>query len=236
MKAAQFIQNAATCTLVLCAVVVTALLVRRELFTSTVPDTVMGAAPEPARAVAEWREYAVGAHIAARPDALVTIVEFSDFQCPFCRAFAARLDTIQAENPGSVALVYRHYPLPSHPHAGRAALASECAGLQGRFWEMHDGLFIGQDSIGVRAWESYAAAAGIPDSLQFRSCMEQEGGEAAIRRDIAAGTRLNVQGTPTTLINELRVSGTPPLDSLRAYIRRAESAAGRHQSRTADPQ
>lgn len=222
MKSAQLLQNAATGVLVVCAVVVTGLLVRRELASGPA-----GGGQNLGQLVPEWREFARGPHRGGPADAPVVIVEFSDFQCPFCRTLASQLDSIRAENPRSVAVVYRHHPLPSHPHARTAALASECAASQGRFWAMHDALFAGQDSIGVRGWTQYASAAGVPDSLAFHRCMEGNEGEAAIREDLAASTRLNVDGTPTILINQFRVNGTPPLDTLRAYVRRAYAAAGK---------
>jgi protein-disulfide isomerase len=217
MTKSQFLQNAATGILVLCAVVVTGLLVRREFFTSA-PDT---AGPAPVRRVEGWREFSAGGNRAGPADARVTVVEFADFQCPFCQAVARRLDSLRQERPQDLAFVYRHFPLANHVHAVAAARASECAGAQGRFWPMHDVLYERQESIGALPWARYGAEAGVPDSAAFARCMARTDEVPGLQRDVEAGHRLKVRGTPTILINNYRVEGAPPMDTLRAYVRRA---------------
>jgi len=149
-------------------------------------------------------------------------VVFSDFQCPACRLLADELDSIRAKRPDDVAVVYRHFPLtPVHPHAEAAAKASECAGGQGRFEAFHDALFREQALVGETEWRHFATAAAVPDLAAFDRCVAGTAPDAAVARDFQAGRDLGVTGTPTLLINERRVQGTPPLPELERYVRRA---------------
>lgn len=193
MKATNLFQNIVTAVLTLCAVTVTGLLVRREFTERGV------AAPVANRqAVSDWRRYAEEGRRAGPAEAAVTIVEFSDFQCPFCRSAAATLDSLREEYPRDVAIVYRHFPSPRHLHAVAAAQASECAGAQGRFWEMHDALYAKQDSIGAVAWTGFASKAGIGDPDAFDACMRTALDQhEALGNDTVAARRLRVDATPT---------------------------------------
>ena len=222
MARSETLQNVLTGVLVLCALVITGLLVRREFWPAAQP------ASQPAvRPVDDWASYASGGHRTGPAAAAVTIVEFSDFQCPFCARLAPRLDSLRARSPIPFAVVYRHVPLENHPHAMAAARASECAADQGRFKEMHDALFREQGAIGQKAWSAYARQAGVADSAAFARCLEGDAGASRIRADMAAGERLGVTGTPTLLVNRYRMVGAPPLDTLLAYVRRAASEASR---------
>lgn len=102
-----------------------------------------------------------------------------------------------------------------------AAAASECAAQQGGFEKFSDALFSKQDSIGNFPWERYASAAGIPDLRAFRTCISIPDTVPAIRADIAAGVSLDVAGTPTYLINDVRFQGVEPFDTLQVYVERA---------------
>lgn len=192
--------------MVLCAVTVTGLVVRRELFS---PSPAAAAIEVESRTVAGWRSYAEGQRIGPA-DARVTIVEFSDFECPFCRETADRLRAIRAKYPRDVALVYRHYPLSYHKNAVPAAKASVCAARQGRFEAYHNALFAQQDSLGLISWTQLARAAGVPDEVGFEACMQSSVPGTEIERDLQAGTRLGVRGTPAILVNERFISGAPP--------------------------
>jgi protein-disulfide isomerase len=215
MKTTDLLQNALTAVLTICAVVVTGLLVRREFAgpAETGPPAIR-------ETVRDWQAYDDGRHRVGPEEAVVTIVEFSDFQCPFCRVAAGKLDSLRDEYPRDVAVVYRHFPMPQHRHAVAAAQASECAGAQGRFWQMHDALYTKQDSIGVVGWTRFASDAGVGDLAAFETCLRDDA-PGAIRSDTRAARRLKVNGTPTLLINEHRVVGVQPLDTLRAYVREA---------------
>jgi protein-disulfide isomerase len=210
------VQDAALVILTLCALTTTALVARRELF----PPRAQAQAPPPAR-VEGWREYARDGHRMGPERAPVSIVVFSDFQCPYCAVLMARLREVRGAYPGEVSVVYRHFPLPTHPHAVAAARASECASAQGRFEAFHDALFAAQDSIGILGWDRFAAAAGVADLPRFAACAAATAPIPALERDTVAGRRLRVSGTPTVLINELRFQGALPTDTLHAYVRRA---------------
>lgn len=210
----------ATALLVACAVAVTGLAVRRELFPSV--STAQGTV-ESAR-VPEWRSYADRGQRIGPANARVTIVEFSDFECSFCRATAGRIRAIRAKHPRDVALVYRHYPLPYHAHAAAAARASLCAARQGRFERFHDQLFAHQDSLGVIAWSRLARAAGVEEPA-FSGCLESVTA-ADIEADVRAGDQLGVHGTPTLLVNDRLLRGAPP-GALEDAVERALREAGR---------
>jgi protein-disulfide isomerase len=201
-----FITNTATAILVACALTVTGFAVRREI--SPPPPPVTPAAAPP-RAIPDWRSFVKGDRIGPA-DSRVTIVEFSDFQCPYCKTMAARLKALRERHPNDVAIVYRHFPLSYHPHAKPAARASWCAGRQGRFEAYHDALFAHQDSLGAIPWTLLASRAGVPDSAGFARCMANAEPVAEIEQDIAEAGRLGVSGTPTLLVNDQLLTSAPP--------------------------
>lgn len=208
--------NVALLVLTACALVVTGLVVRREV----VDPPARAHAARPVEVVS-WREYGREGHRMGPPTARVTVVVFSDFQCPYCGALMRSLHEVRAAFPDEVAVVYRHYPLPNHPHALGAARASDCAATQGRFIEYHDALFAAQDSIGLVEWSRFAVSAGIQDLEAFQACAADTARSARIVRDVSAGGRLRVTGTPTLLINGLRFQGAMPAETLAAHVRRA---------------
>jgi protein-disulfide isomerase len=150
----------------------------------------------------------------------VTIVVFSDFQCPYCAELMARLMILRSRHPEDVAIVYRHYPLSVHPYAMAAARASECAASQGRFEEFHNALFRSQEVIGKVPWTHFALVAGVPDTAAFQKCAMSGVALHNVTEDSAAAKRLGVYGTPVLLINQTRLDGAQPLDTLEAYVAR----------------
>jgi protein-disulfide isomerase len=213
------VMNVAVVVLTACALVTTGLVVRREFFPA---QSASASAPTH---VPAWREFARHGHRMGPAKAPVTVVVFSDFQCPYCGVLMDRLRALRGAHPGEVAVVYRHFPVEGHAHAVAAARASECAGAQGRFEAYHDALFERRDSIGVVAWDRFAATAGVPDLAGFRECAAASGRVEALSRDSAAARKLRVSGTPTLLINGLRLVGAPPMDSLESYLRTASAQA-----------
>lgn len=199
--------------LVLCALVITGLVVRRE---------VAGSGQHGGKALTRvdaWSRYATSGQRLGPADARVTIVEFSDFQCPSCKKLAGQLEHIRKQYPRDVAVVYRHYPLdPIHPHARQAALASECAAAQGRFEAFHDILFGFQDEIGSRAWLEFAGSAGVQDLDGFEQCLAEGMYAERVEADMAAARELEIGGTPLVLINSLKFHGTPPLAELQEMV------------------
>jgi protein-disulfide isomerase len=214
----EWLLDVGTITMVTCALVVTVLAVRREHSAGTVTPS---AAAIPQRQ-ADWETYAADGHSIGDSAAAVTIVEFADFECPYCRRFAATIDSLRA-NKQSVRIVFRHFPIAGHRFAIAAARASECAGDQGRFEQMHRVLYANQDSLGLQSWIWFGRRAGVADTARFNRCVISGAPIAALARDTAAAHRLGVRGTPTLLLNGWRIDGVPKPDSLKAYIERART-------------
>lgn len=137
--------------------------------------------------------------------AMVTVVEFGDYQCPSCAAVEPALAALRAEYQGRVNFVFRHYPLSQHQHAMLAAQAAAAAAAQGQFWPMHTRLYqeqlIWEDSINPQAlFEEYAADLGL-NVEQFRSDLEQERYRPLVQQDMASGNQAKVAGTPHFYVN-----------------------------------
>jgi protein-disulfide isomerase len=198
----------ATALLVACAVLVTALVVRREFFSSP-----PGAEPTFRQVENAHLLLTRDGQVLGPLDAPVRIVEFSDFQCPFCAQVQKDLRRVRERFPADVAVAYRHFPIDAiHPHARGAALAAECAGSQGRFEAYHDALYSDQQGIGVRDWESFAEAAAVPDLQRFNRCVAEGGHLQQIARDVSVGDSIGVKATPTFILNGRMFSGTLPED------------------------
>lgn len=173
--------------------------------------------------VSNWRQYAASGQRMGPANAPVTIVEFSDYQCPFCKQMETRLDSLRIRMPRRVAVIYRHFPLEqAHPHAFTAALAAECAGEQRRFEAYHRLLFAHQDSIGITPWATFARDAQVPDTTAFSRCVAEKRHQERIAGDLAAGRALDLRGTPMLLINGLKVNGLMPTADLERYIAEAK--------------
>jgi protein-disulfide isomerase len=139
--------------------------------------------------------------------ALVTLVEFGDYECPFCgRAHAIVKDALR-RMPDEILLVFRQFPLvQKHPHARSAALAAEAAGAQGQFWPMHDTLFENQDALTDDDLIGYAEGLGL-DIDRFVADIEGEACRQKVRNDFRSGVRSGVNGTPTFFIDGERFDG-----------------------------
>lgn len=137
-------------------------------------------------------------------DAKVTIVEFSDFECPFCSRAEGVLDQVMTAHAGKVRLVFRHLPLPMHPNAQKAAEASLCAHDQAKFWEYKKALFQNQDKLGVEGLKQHAKDVGL-DAAKFDACLDGSAMKAKVEADSKAATVAAVQGTPTFFVNGVQV-------------------------------
>lgn len=164
-------------------------------------------------------------------NAKVKIIEFSDFQCPFCKAlFDDSLSQIKKDyvDTGKASFAYRHYPLTSiHPNAQKAAEASECANDQNKFWEYHDQLFINQagwESLDATAAQAkfveYAGTLGL-NTAQFGECVTSGKFADAISKDVSDGSGIGVSGTPATFVNGIIVEGAVPYEQFKGEIERA---------------
>ncbi len=150
-------------------------------------------------------------------DAPVTIVEFSDFQCPYCvRAFPA-VKKILETYPDKVRFVYRDLPLPMHPFAIKASEAAACADAQGKFWEMHDRLFAANGKLDVPDLKLYAGELGL-QAEPFAACVDSGKGEARWQSGKAAAESYGINGTPAFFINGRYISGARPFETFAEII------------------
>ena len=166
-------------------------------------------------------------HVLGDPKAKVTIVEFSDFQCPFCRTFWSDTYTkikSQYIDTGKVKIVYKHFPLEFHPMALPSALASECAAEQGKFWEMHDKIFQEQDKQGqgtvqfnLESLKKWAGEIGL-DTNKFNNCLDSGKYSNEVSKDLSDATSSGGQGTPYFVIGTIPLSGAQPFAAFQQVI------------------
>ncbi len=147
----------------------------------------------------------------------VTIIEFSDFQCPFCGRVNPALEKAKETYGDKLRIVFRQFPLNIHPQAPKAAEAALCAGDQGKFWEMHDALFADQQKLAVPDLKAKSAALGL-DSAKFDACLDGGVKAAQVAQDLADGQKAGVSGTPAMFINGRFVSGAVPFEDLAKVI------------------
>ena len=151
-------------------------------------------------------------------NAPVTIVEFSDFQCPFCERVEPTLKRIRETYGDKVRLVWKDFPLTRiHPEALKAAEAGNCAREQGKFWEFHDRLFANQQSLQPAALKAHAVAVGL-DPVAFNTCFDAAKHGQRVQDQMSLGTRLGVNSTPTSFINGRLVTGAVPYEAYAAVI------------------
>lgn len=157
-------------------------------------------------------------------DAWVTIVEFADFECPYCRIEEPVLTAVAAAYPDDVRVVFKHFPLPPsiHPHARHAAIAAECAHLQNRFWELHDLLLT--TTLDDAMLQADAARAGL-DTAAWETCFDTAATSARVDADLALGTSLGIRGTPSLVVNGALIEGAADEPTLRRAVEDARSAA-----------
>jgi protein-disulfide isomerase len=157
-------------------------------------------------------------HVLGTPAAAVTLLEYGDYECPFCAAAHPAVKQVLQLVPSDILFAYRHFPLTQiHPHAQQAAEAAEAAGAQGRFWEMHDLLFVHQDHLAFSDLVGYADALGL-DLDRFASELESGAHSARVREDFLSGVRSGVNGTPTFFVNGIRHNGGYDTESLLEAI------------------
>jgi Na+/H+ antiporter NhaA len=163
-------------------------------------------------------------HVRGRADAPLTLVEYGDFECPFCAKTTGVLRELADRFGDELRYVFRHLPLTDvHPHAELAARAAEAAGAQGRFWEMHDRLFAHQDQLEYEDLAGYAAALGL-DVEEFLRALDDEDTVARIRADVASAEASGARGTPTFFVGERRHVGPHDTETLAAALAGARSA------------
>ncbi len=148
----------------------------------------------------------------------VTVVEYSDFQCPFCQRVMPTLKELRAKYGDKMRLVWKDFPLTMiHPQAFVAAQAGNCAREQGKFWEYHDRLFANQQALQPEFLKKYAAEVGM-DAAKFNACLDSSKYEARVQESLGAGTRLGITSTPTVYVNGRMVNGAQPIDVFQTVI------------------
>lgn len=158
-------------------------------------------------------------------DAKVTIVEFSDFQCPYCGRFYVQTESQLKKDyidTGKVNFVYRDFPLGFHPNAEPAAEAAECANEQGKFWEMHNKIFENQESMSTESYKQWAKDLGL-DTNKFNSCFDSQKYKDEVKKDEADGEKYRVSGTPTFFIGNpksgyIRLVGAQPYEAFKQVL------------------
>ncbi len=209
-----------TTILVICAVIVTALLVRREFFLSgdiSKPD------PSPVRQldVTAWQQASENGLILGSHTAKIKIVEFYDYECPYCRRVQPTVDEIRQKYPTDIAIVYRHFPLSFHATAYSSAIAAECANYQGRFEAYHEALFERQDLSASPDWTGLAQTVGMPDLSRFRECVEQGVPSEKVDADTRLADSLEINAIPTLIVNGKLFQGVLSVNELDKIVQQA---------------
>jgi protein-disulfide isomerase len=171
---------------------------------------------EPIRAEVAKASYSVPAK-GGPANAPVTIVEFSDFECPYCSRVNPTLKQVQDQYGDKVRVEFRQFPLNFHPNAQKAAEASLCAHDQGKFWELHDAMFADQKALAVDTLKAKAKELGL-NAEQFNSCLDSGKHAAAVQADLQAGSQAGVSGTPAMFINGRFINGAVPVEQITKVI------------------
>lgn len=158
-------------------------------------------------------------HVKGPADAKVTLIEYSDFECPYCLNHKATIDKVIQDYGNDVRVVFRHYPLSFHANAEKAAEASECAAEQGKFWEMHDKIFAanGAGTMSVDKWKAEAKNLKLNTS-KFNDCLDSGKYASEISAEEQAALAAGVEGTPATFVNGELVSGAVPYAQFKQII------------------
>lgn len=156
------------------------------------------------------------AMIKGSPNAQVVLVEFADYQCPYCQKIHPELDKLKQEFGDKLSIVYKDYPLPMHPHAEKAAEAARCAGAQGKFWEFHDMLFT-EKKLEISDLKQEARTLKL-DGTKFDKCLDNGEQAAAVQSDLAEGKKLGLNATPSFFVNGHYFSGAVSYATLRDMV------------------
>jgi protein-disulfide isomerase len=147
----------------------------------------------------------------------ITIVEFSDYQCPYCSRAEVTIEEVLKKYPDKIRLVYRHYPLKFHNNAETAAMGAECAGEQGKFWEMHKAMFANQAKLAAADLVETAGGIGV-DKDKFKACLDSGRHREGVQKDFQEGQEYGVTGTPTFFINGIPMVGARGVEAFAEII------------------
>jgi protein-disulfide isomerase len=164
-------------------------------------------------------------HVRGLADAPVTVIEYGDYECPYCRGAARDVHLLLDRYPDTVRFVFRNFPIPQlHPHAEQAAEAAEAGASQGKFWEMYELLLQPSSRLDIDSLRGYAIEVGL-DATRFRRDLASRAYAARIERDVREGIRNGVNATPKFYVNGKRIDGAFPLEGMVDAVRAAVTAA-----------
>jgi protein-disulfide isomerase len=210
------LDSAITTIFLVCALATTGAIIHREFFAT--PGG-RAHAEQKSLLINDWRTQLTKGVRMGPEQAPVQLMEFADFECPYCGSFHQNLKILRARYPTQMALTYMHFPLPGHRFAIPAARVAECADNQGRFEAMYDQLFEGQESFGLKPWRDFAAAAGVPDLEAFDACIKKTDPLPRVEEGKQLGTKLDIQGTPTVIVNGWKLGKPPSAEELDGMVR-----------------
>src|SRR3954447_15377307 len=159
----------------------------------------------------------LGSPVMGPANARVTLVEFSDFQCPYCSKAVEKINAVLKAYPNDVKLIFKQFPLDSHPQAQISAQAALSAHQQGKFWALHDVMFANKNSLSRKSILGWASGIGL-DMKRFESDLDSDAIKKTVARDLTDGEKAGVEGTPTVFINGQRYNGELALDAIRPVI------------------
>lgn len=168
--------------------------------------------------VAHWQKLLKGGHRDGLANAPVQIVEFSDFQCPYCKEMVPIIRAMQKKYGKKIAITYYNYPLRMHPQSMLAAEAAECAAKEGKYLEYHKLLFANQKYFSKLPWDSLAHIVRIRNIKKFNGCMKSKAIFNIVKSDVQLGNSVNVIETPTFIINGIKFNGTMKKDKMDSVI------------------
>ena len=151
-------------------------------------------------------------------DARVTIIEYADFECPFCSDTAKTVLAVQKKYPKDVRVIFRHFPLSFHENAMPAAVATRCAQYQDKFWAMHDEMFARSESLNEAEIIKAAGDVGLDVAL-FKTCLESDKEEAAVQAEMDEGSGFGVEGTPAFFVNGIPLGGAQPFEAFEELVK-----------------
>ena len=158
-----------------------------------------------------------GSPVLGPPNARITLVEFSDFQCPYCTKAVGQLKAVMRVFPSDVKLIFKEFPLDSHSQAAGAALAAIAAHHQGKFWPMHDAMFENHNDLSRKSLLAIAGGVGL-DMKRFITDLDAPDTKRTVAHDMADGEKAGVEGTPTVFINGRRYNGSLALDAIKPVL------------------
>lgn len=210
------LERATLVVLALSALALAGVTLRREFLTRGPAASSEGDSVE---YVENWQSIAAAGIRFGNSSSPITVVEFADLECQFCRRFHEVYENAKVHFGHNISLVFVHFPLPSHRFARPAARAVECADEAGKAASFVDVVFAKQDSLGLKSWAELAAEAQITDTIRFTKCVKSAATIARIENGVALGKQLGVRGTPTVLVNGWRFAKPPSDAELLSTVR-----------------